>query len=282
MRYFFLLSLSLFLISCQYFEEQVEENVVARVGSNYLYETDIENLVGPVTSEEDSMLIVNLYINNWATQKLLMEKARINLSPEKLKAYDELVENYKTDLYTKGYTDIIATQSLNTEISEKEYEKFYNQNKDNFLLNEELILLRYIHVGNDNTSINTLRQQLIRFDEKDQKSLKEREIQFKSFLLNDSIWVQANTVMERIPAVNSENFNELLKKSNSIELQDSLGVYLIFVKDVLLRNDIAPISYVKPTIEQIILNRRKLDIVKNLEKDILQDAIKNKKFEVFN
>ena len=168
MRYFFLLSLSLFLISCQYFEEQVEENVVARVGSNYLYETDIENLVGPVTSEEDSMLIVNLYINNWATQKLLMEKARINLSPEKLKAYDELVENYKTDLYTKGYTDIIATQSLNTEISEKEYEKFYNQNKDNFLLNEELILLRYIHVGNDNTSINTLRQQHIRFDEKDQ------------------------------------------------------------------------------------------------------------------
>lgn len=282
MRYFSLFFLSLFFVSCQYFEEQVEENVVARVGTEYLYESDTENLVGPTTSKEDSALIVNLFINNWATQKLLMEKARINLSSEKLKAYDELVENYKTDLYTKGYTDIIATQSLDTEISEKEYETFYNQNKDNFLLNEELIQLRYIHVGNENTSINTLRQQLIRFNEKDQKSLQEREIQFKSFLLDDSLWVQANTVMERIPAVTPENVDQLLKKSNSIELQDSLGVYLIYVKDVLLRNDFAPVSYVKPTIEQIILNRRKLDIVRNLEKDILQDAIKNKKFEVFN
>lgn len=282
MRYFSLFFLSLFFVSCQYFEEQVEENVVARVGTEYLYESDTENLVGPTTSKEDSALIVNLFINNWATQKLLMEKARINLSSEKLQAYDELVENYKTDLYTKGYTDIIATQSLDTEISEKEYETFYNQNKDNFLLNEELIQLRYIHVGNENTSINTLRQQLIRFNEKDQKSLQEREIQFKSFLLNDSLWVQANTVMERIPAVTPENVDQLLKKSNSIELQDSLGVYLIYVKDVLLRNDFAPVSYVKPTIEQIILNRRKLDIVRNLEKDILQDAIKNKKFEIFN
>ncbi len=282
MRYFSLFFLSLFFVSCQYFEEQVEENVVARVGTEYLYESDTENLVGPTTSKEDSALIVNLFINNWATQKLLMEKAKINLSSEKLQAYDELVENYKTDLYTKGYTDIIATQSLNTEISEKEYETFYNQNKDNFLLNEELIQLRYIHVGNENTSINTLRQQLIRFNEKDQKSLQEREIQFKSFLLNDSLWVQANTVMERIPAVTPENVGQLLKKSNSIELQDSLGVYLIYVKDVLLRNDFAPVSYVKPTIEQIILNRRKLDIVRNLEKDILQDAIKNKKFEDYN
>lgn len=282
MRYFFLPLLATLLFSCQYFEEQVEENVVARVGTNYLYEKDIENLVGPATSKEDSTLIVNLFINNWATQKLLMEKARINLSPEKLQAYDELVENYKTDLYTKGYTDIIATKSLNGEINEKEYEMFYNQNKDNFILNEELIQLRYIHVGSENTSINSLRQQLNRFNEKDEKSLQEKEIQFKTFLLNDSLWVQANTVMEKIPAVNPENFNQLLKKSNSIELQDSLGVYLIFVKDVLLRNEIAPLSYVKPTIEQIILNRRKLDIVRNLEKDILQDAIKNKKFEVYN
>lgn len=282
MRYITLLSLVLIFSSCEYFEEQVEENVVARVENNYLYESDIENLVGPATTKEDSTLIVNLFINKWATQKLLLEKARINLSSEKLKAYDELVENYKTDLYTKGYTDIIATQSLNNDITESEYETFYNQNKDNFLLNEELIQLRYIHVGNENTGINTLRQQLSRYNEKDREALEEKEIQFKSFLLDDSTWVQANTVMERIPPVTPENFSQLLKKSNSIELQDSLGVYLIYVNDVLLRNDFAPLSYVKPTIEQIILNRRKLEIVRNLEKEILQDAIKTKKFEIFN
>jgi len=38
---------------------------------------------------------------------------------------------------------------------------------------------------------------------------------------------------------------------------------------------------VSPTIEQIILNKRKLELIKKLEKDITKDAIKDKKFETF-
>ncbi|WP_339611587.1 peptidyl-prolyl cis-trans isomerase, partial [uncultured Planktosalinus sp.] len=230
----------------------------------------------------DSTLIVNSFIDKWATQKLLMDQAKINLSQEKLNQYDELITNYKTDLYTKGYLDIIATQQLNEEISQSELEDFYNQNYENFKLNEDLIQLRYIHVGNENRSISTLKQHLFRFNEEDKNALLEREILFKTFSLKDSVWVQANTVKDKIPVVNESNYNELLKKSNTLELQDSLGVYLIYIKDVLLRNDNAPLSYVTPTIEQIILNRRKLEIIRNLEKEILQDAIKTKKFEIYN
>lgn len=272
----------LFLIfSCQLFTKQKQNDVIARVGNYYLYQEDIQKLVGPGTSPKDSILIVNSYIDKWATQKLLMDKAKMNLSQEKLNSYDELIANYKTDLYTKGYVDIIATKSLNALISESELNAFYEQNKENFLLNEELVQLRFIHVGEDNKSVNTLKQQLFNFSENDKKELEEKEIQFKTFSLDDSIWVQAQTVKEKINVITEKNYNDLLKKSNRLELQDSLGVYLIFVNDVLLRNQQAPLSYVKPTIEQIILNRRKLDIIKNLEKDILQDAIRTNNFEVF-
>lgn len=267
--------------ACNPFQQKMEEDVVARVGTHYLYKSDIQNIVGPGTPALDSILLVKSFIEKWATQNLLMDKAKINLSQEKQNDYDELVNNYRIDLYTKGYVDIIATQSLNKEISEQELDYFYLQNQDNFRLNEELVQLRYIHVGNDNRNINTFKQQFYRFNEKDKEELHEREIQFKTISLNDSIWVQAQAVKNLIPVVTDENYNELLKKSNRLELQDSLGVYLIFINDVLLRNEIAPLSYVRPTIEQIILNRRKLDIIRNLEKDILQDAIKNNNFEVY-
>jgi hypothetical protein len=278
---FFAIPLFLLLCSCQLFQKKTEEDVIARVGNHYLYEEDIKNLVGPGTSESDSILIVNLFIDKWATQKLLMDKAKINLSQEKLNTYDELVANYRTDLYTKGYVDIIATETLNSEISESELNAFYEQNRENFLLNEELVQLRYIHVGKNNRSINTLKQQLFNFSQKDKKELEEKEIQFKTLSLDDSLWVQVQTVKEKINVITETNYTELLKKSNRLELEDSLGVYLIYVNDVRLRNDQAPLSYVKPTIEQIILNRRKLDIIKNLEKDILQDAIRTNNFEVF-
>ncbi len=42
-----------------------------------------------------------------------------------------------------------------------------------------------------------------------------------------------------------------------------------------------PLSYIKPTIEQIILNKRKLELIKKLEKDITKDAIKNNDFEIY-
>jgi len=282
MKKVYLIPLLLFTASCNFFKQASEEEVVARVGNQYLYKSDIQHVVGPGASVEDSTLVVRTFIEKWATQQLLMEKARINLSQEKLNDYDELVNNYRIDLYTKGYVDIIATQSLNTEIKKQELEYFYEQNQDNFRLNEELIQLRYIHVGTDNRNINNIKQQLYRFNENDKIELLEREIQFKTISLNDSVWVQAQIVKNLIPVLTEDNYGELLKKSNTFELQDSLGVYLIFINDVLLRNDIAPLSYVKPTIEQIILNRRKLDIIRNLEKDILQDALKNNNFEVYD
>ena len=99
---------------------------------------------------------------------------------------------------------------------------------------------------------------------------------------NDSIWIRLNQVIKKIPAVNSENKNQLLKKSNFVQLKDSLGVYLMQINDVLLRNETAPLEYVKPTINQIVVNKRKLELIRKLEKDITKDAIKNKEFEIYN
>ncbi|HZH69297.1 MAG TPA: peptidyl-prolyl cis-trans isomerase [Flavobacteriaceae bacterium] len=277
---FFIASLS--IMSCEFFQQKNVEDAVARAGDSYLYKADIDALLSEHLSKEDSTLLVNNFIDRWATRQLLMEKAKINLSEEKQRAYEELIENYKLELYTKGYKDIIATRELDSVISDIELKEFYEENKNSFLLNEELIQLRYIHVGTDNTSISKIKEHLNRFNEEDQEELTKKIIQFKTHSLNDSVWVQAVNVLNAIPIITHENFDELLKKSNFIELEDSLGVYLIHIKDVLLRNEVAPLEHVKPTIVQIILNGRKLETIKKIEKDIIEDAIKNKNFEKFN
>ena len=61
-----------------------------------------------------------------------------------------------------------------------------------------------------------------------------------------------------------------------------LETYLIYVNDALKKNDQAPLEYAKPTVEQILLNKQKLELVKQLEKDITKDAIKNNQFEIYN
>ncbi|WP_067145906.1 peptidylprolyl isomerase [Pseudotamlana agarivorans] len=276
-----LLLLGVLVVSCGYFNKSEEIDAVARVNTSYLYHDDISGLVPADASEADSILIVHNFINRWATQQLLVDGAMVNLSQEKQDAFNKLVVQYKNDLYTKAYVEALVKRSIDTLVTIDEANSYYEENKEVFKLNEELIKFRYIHVDENIINYNDINERFQRYSEKDKKVLDSISIQFKSYSLNDSIWIKLSQVVNKIPAVNSENKDELLKKSNFIQLKDSLGVYLMQINDFLLRNNTAPLEYVKPTIDQIVINKRKLELIKELEKDITKDAIKNKQFEIY-
>lgn len=274
--------LGLLLCSCHFFKKEAPGIPVARVNDMYLYQSDIEDLVSEDTPKEDSAIIVNNFINKWATQQLLIANAKINLSEEQQNEYNKLVEQYKTDLFTKAYQEALVNQNVDTSITKAEAEAVYERNKETFKLNEELIKFRYINVKENSLNIADVKKRFKRFDDEDKHVLDSIAIQFQSYSLNDSIWIRADQAISKISALKPENKKELLKKSNFIELKDSLGLYLMQINDVLLRNELAPIEYVMPTIKQIVMNKRKLEFIKQLEKDITKDAIKNKQFELFN
>ena len=142
----YLLLVLLCLQSCDYFKPEPDKIPVARVNDNYLYLDDIESLVGENVSEEDSARIVSNYINRWATQRLLLDQAKINLSDSQVEQYEKLVEDYKNDLFTEAYKNAIVNQQLDSTLSAAELQQYYEQFKENFRLNDPLYQLRYIHV----------------------------------------------------------------------------------------------------------------------------------------
>ena len=279
----FILSLGCLLLvqSCNYFQTAEEREVVARVNENYLYLEDVQALVGEGVSKEDSTLMVNNFINRWATQQLLIDKARFNLSSEQQKEFDELVSNYKNELYSKAYADAMVAKGLDTTFNQNEIEEYYKEHLENFRLNEDLVKLRFINLNN-NLDFDDIKKKFIRFNEEDKSDLDKISLQFKSYSFKDSVWVGTKSVYNRIVPLNDGNKSQLLKKSNFLQLEDSLEVYLVYVNDVLLRNDQAPLEYATSTIKQILLNKRKANLVKELEKDITRDAIENKQFEIYN
>jgi hypothetical protein len=279
-KYFLTILCLLFFCSCNYLTQDASIIPIARVNDSYLYNDDIIDLISENTTKEDSTLIVNNFINRWATKQLLIDQSMINLSQEKQDFFNEMVNQYKTDLYTEAYKSSIILKQLDTVILKKEYEDYYNLHKRNFKLNDELLKVRYIQVDKNFLNLKVLEKKIKRYDSIDKKDLINLSIKFKSFNLNDSIWIKSNVLIGRLPVLKEENL-KLLKKPNYTQLQDSLGVYLIKIEATLKTNDIAPLSYVRPTIEQIILNKRKQDLLKKIQKDITIDAIKNKNFEIF-
>lgn len=181
-----------FLVACSKPSQKNNSEAIARVNDNYLYRSDLENLVPPGSSKKDSVAIVKDFITRWAMQQLLMNKAEKNISKSKQQELDELISQYKNDLYTKSYLEELVMTKIDTVISNEEIEKYYNEHKNNFKTTEPLVKLRYINLIKGNVKFATINSKFLNFSKKDKLDLQKLAIQFKNYAFNDSIWVDIN------------------------------------------------------------------------------------------
>jgi hypothetical protein len=267
------------LVSCDYLEVQEKENnsseIIAIVNTEKLFREDLKDILPKNITKQDSAVLVNSYINDWAIKQLFLKKAEANNSQQDVEEINALVRDYKESLLINSYKERLIKQQLDTVVNEQELEAYYKRNKNNFKLNEELIKIKYLHF--DNNIIN--KEELIALfqsdDIEDVETLEKQQLSFKFHQFNDSIWTRLDKVLLKLP-FSKEN---LLKKTKLAQKQDSLGLYLVVIKDVLVRNDITPLSYIKPTIKQMILHKRKIQLIRDIEKILIKDATKNNNFK---
>jgi len=275
-------SLIFLFLSCELSTSAKNGFPLARVNDEYLMLDDVDFSAMQGIRTEDSLLHVQTVIRNWATQQLLIDGARINLGEEQQTHFRELVKQYETDLYTSAYVEALVKRNLDTTLTQEELTATYNQNKELFVLKEDLIKLRYINIESNMSNSQEIKRRFKRYSSEDKTHLDTISIQFNSFFLNDSIWIKADQVISKIKPL-QKGFNKLLlKKSNFIQLNDSLELYLIKINEVLAPGMQAPMEYVLPTLRQIIINKRKLILINQLKKEIVNDAINNKKFEIYD
>lgn len=273
--------LSTVVVSCDYFRAPKKPKAIARVGENYLFQDDIIDLVPKGTSKKDSIAIVKSYIDRWATQKLLFEAAQRNIGKDKVSEFNALIDQYKVDLYTKDYIESLVIRQIDTVVTEVQIEAYYTKNKQYFKNSSELVKLRYINLVKENPKFAKIKSKFSSFTKKDRKELEQLAVQFKSYAFNDSIWVDINQVYEKIPFINLENKQKYISSGMNFQYPDSTTVWLVKVNNVLPKDSPTPLEFLKPTIKQIIINNRKLDLINTIEKEITNDAIKDNKYEIY-
>jgi hypothetical protein len=282
MKYWIQIFLLVLLVSsCDYFKAPREPKAIARVGKIYLYESDILNLVPKGTSKEDSLAIVKSFIDRWANQKLLFEAAEKNIGKDQIDEFNTLIEQDKVDLYTKAYIENLVIRQIDTLVTYDQIVEYYNKNKQYFKNSSELIKLRYINLVKENPKFAKIKAKFTSFTKKDRKGLEELAVQFKSYAFNDSIWVDINQVYEKLPFLTVENKNKYISNGSNFQYPDATTLWLVKVNKVLPKDSATPLEFLKPTLKQIIINNRKLELVNTIEKEITNDAINDKKYEIY-
>lgn len=267
--------------ACDSPQKTQHSEAIARVGDDYLYRKDIVNLIPENTSKEDSTLIVQSYIDRWATQKLLTEVSELNIDARQKKELEALVNQYKIDLYTSAYLEQLVKKSIDTLVTKEEMIEYYEENKTNFRTNIKLAKLRYIQVPTEHQKFKEIKERFLSPKKSDYQFWDTYQVQLNSVALNDSVWVDLNQVYQKIPFINPENEEQYLQPGTTHEYKEETSVYFIKVNTVLKENEISPFEYIKPAIRQVIINKRKLEFIKKIEKEIIIDAYKNNKYEIY-
>jgi len=276
--------ISVFIIlfsSCDLFQKENSRNAIAKVNEHVLFDDELSENLPPNLSKEDSILYVKSFIDEWAKDKIFLDRAKFNLPLEEQERYDKMVKEYRSQLFKKAYLNALVQKEITESIDSSKVADYYASNKELFRINEHLLKLRYLFVKNDLNDFSKIKDSFKRFNFDDQIYLDNQKLKFDKAKLNDSIWIKSLTVFRDLRELNKEQRSRLLYENRYVEIEDSLGTYFIYVKDVLKPNSIAPLNYIKPTIEQILKNKKELKLRSDLEKQILNDAIKNNNYEIF-
>ena len=272
---------ALAVLACTTKQEAGPETAAARVNGAYMDREELKGIVPAGTSKQDSIAIIKSYIDRWASQKLLYDAAVINIGTEKQQELEALIKQYTADLYTKAYLEEMVKQSVDTVVPQEELVKYYKANKENFRTTGMLVRLKYIRMDKEHPKLNLARQRFLSGNKKDLKALNDMALQFKSYAFNDSIWTDMNGIYQKLPFITPDNRDKYMHSGTSYQYPDSLDIYMVKVAKVIDRNQVAPFEYIKPTLQQVIINNRKLQLIKKFQKEITDDAIKNNKYEIY-
>ncbi len=268
-------------ICCQEFQQIEKRKKVARVNSNFLYLSDFQNEISPDLSFEDSIIVSRSIINDWAIKNLVYNKSLLYLHDSIQIKLTNMVENYKLQLWNNTYRNFLSLSNFSNKIDSLDKSQYYKKNKNNFKLKDDFYNVAFIILPKNNNNLKLIISRFRNFSDNDLFFLDSLNYQFNDFILDKPTWINKNNLIKKIPFLNFTSKNLDLKKRNFFVFEDSLEVYLLKVFDYKKYNTPAPYQIVEENIERILLNRKRLNYFKNFDKEILDDAIQTKQFEIF-
>ncbi len=276
----FILLLSLF--ACNSKRMKSDELVLARVGDHYLSYSDIENYIAPGTNPNDSLQLVQSFVNSWVREKILVLHA-INNLPDSLMNFDKQLQEYRNSLLLFQFKKLYVDQELDTLINEEEIENYYQQHLSDFELKESIVQFSFIQMSENSPQLEMARHL---FKNLGDSTTNKNEIEnFCSeygleYFTDDEKWSLFNDLLAKIP-ITTYNKSVFLKNNRFIEFKDTPYVFFLYIKGFKVAEEISPLEFEQEKIKRIILNKRKLILIENMENALFERAFQQKNFEIY-
>ena len=188
------------------------------------------------------------------------------------------LEDYRASLLSFAYEQELIRQKLDTLVSEKEIENYYNAYPGNFELKNNIIKLRYVKLPLKAPNPDKVKTWLKQGD--NNKLEQYCRLYAVNYLLHDDDWLMMEDVLKEIPLgdYSSEQFS---RNNRLLEIKDKDYLYLVNISGFMVKETKAPLSFAKENIRNIILNKRKIRLIQQMQEEAYREALDNKDAEVY-
>jgi len=253
---------------------------LAKVYDQELYASEVSIALENFNSPEDSVFAVKEFINAWIKQTILLHKAENVLSDDEKDKTLEL-DQYLNDLLIYELQQKLIAQKLDTAINDIEINLYYENNKGNFELKENIVQLIFFKFPTGVKGTDKFWSQFQRGNQSDLEELTYMTVENNgNFFRDDDVWLSFDDVLKEIP-INTYNQENYLNNNKLIKLSDNKYNYFVKILNFKIRNSSSPLEFERERIRNIILNKRKVAMLNKYEEDLRKDAEINNKIKIF-
>ncbi|MBL4585594.1 MAG: hypothetical protein JKX84_00845 [Flavobacteriales bacterium] len=271
----------LFATGCGVFTQEESRTPIAKVKEHTLFADELQAALPADLTVEDSTRFADNFIAQWATEMLLLDKAELNLT-DKQKDVSAQLEEYRSSLIIYLYQKQLLRQQLDTTVSAEEIGEYYNNNKQNFELRDNIARAVLVKLSKDSEDVEKVKKLMRSDKQENREELEEYCGQHAlSYHLNTDVWIPFNDLLEQMPQVSYLNLN-YFSLYKFAEVQDSTARYLLRIKEIKYKNSVSPLEFEQENIRNILLNQRKLELIRKLEKDIFEEAVSKNEFKILS
>lgn len=272
--------LLLALAGCDDYLSHSDRVVVAECYGVRLYADELQGMLPPDISKMDSLAQVNAYVNSWIHRQILIHQAEVNLPAEQLD-FTKQLQDYRNSLVIYAYETQMIEQYLDTVVTEGEIAAYYEENKESFQLRSTMVKVAYVILDEECGQTKEFKKLMSDRDTLDLTQLDALiESDAVTGFLDVDTWVRLDDLLEKVP-IEIYNFESFLKKNKFVSFEKDNLTYMVRFEDFLLEKSVSPIELEREGIKNILLLKRKKELLSRLNVELYEKAKKEKVFEIY-
>ena len=257
------------IVSCDNRNQQEsstkESKVVATVGSRKLLQSDLDQIIHPSTTQQDSVALASMYIDQWVRDQLMTREAAKYFSSDF--EIEKLVDDYREKLLKFNLEERVVAMRFDTIITEIELNEFYLEMKDQFILDQTLYRCIFAEFEKGTAGLSGFI--------KDWNAGNDLNVfSFAAAFSNQSHLDTAQWVsIEVLDDWNNKWSTRKLSDGQIQRQNDKESEFFLKIVEKVDKGQPSPLDYIKDRLVHMLLHRRKQNILEKYKQDLYEDAL---------